>query len=379
MNRDDFRKHQGNLQSAEGALSKRIISASIARMPRQRLIFIFVLFAVLLTALLAACTSVSPTPAFIPTTLSTSASPYDGSWVGSGTAQDGREITVKISVANGEISSFIYGYPKADNSILCIGIDHTIVTVNSQPHITNNSFSQTFGPDLTADGVFTSSGSASGHISILWQGRYTSGCSATLQAAWTATKQQVTKVTTTAPISVAWCGKNVNCRDLIFQLLVFGLVNGAILALNAIGVTVIYSTVRTLNLAHGDVFALTTAFVTSAINIIGLNLDWPAGNRVLVLIGVLFGAVLLGSFLSVGVEELAFRPFRGRSKLAPLIASLGLSFILYQAALIWRTYQISFIRGEHRSVPGLPEVPTDGIPNFLPNTNLLSGKVVLQG
>ena len=42
--------------------------------------------------------------------------------------------------------------------------------------------------------------------------------------------------------------------DLFFQLLIFGLVNGAILALNAIGVTVIYSTVRTLNLAHGQVF-----------------------------------------------------------------------------------------------------------------------------
>ena len=141
----------------------------------------------------------------------------------------------------------------------------------------------------------------------------------------------------------------------------------------------IYSTVRTLNLAHGDVFALTTAFVTSTINIIGLNLNWPAGNRVLVLVGVLLGAVLLGALLSVGVEELAFRPFHGRSKLAPLIASLGLSFILYQAALVWRTYQKSFIRGEHRSVPGLPEVPTDGIPNFLPAFNLLHGKVVLLG
>ncbi len=97
------------------------------------------------------------------------------------------------------------------------------------------------------------------------------------------------------------------------------------------------------------------------------------------MLGVLVGSVLVGTLLSVGVEELAFRPFRGRSKLAPLIASLGLSFILYQAALVWRTYQKSFIRGEHRSVPGLPEVPTDGIPNFLPHTNLLAGKVVLQG
>jgi branched-chain amino acid transport system permease protein len=288
-------------------------------------------------------------------------------------------MTVKFTVTNGAISSFLYSYPKPDKSLDCTGIDHNLIPVGSQPHITNNSFSQTFGPDLTADGTFTSSGSADGHISIVWQGRYTNGCDATLQAAWTAAKQQTVQTTTAAPVSVEWCGKNVNCTGLIFQLLIFGLVNGSILALNAIGVTVIYSTVRTLNLAHGDVFALTTAFVTSVINIIGLNLDWPAGPRILVLLGVLAGSVLIGTLLSVGVEELAFRPFRGRSKLAPLIASLGLSFILYQGALVWRTYQKSFIRGEHRSVPGLPEVPTDGIPNFLPHTNLLAGKVVLQG
>ena len=205
------------------------------------------------------------------------------------------------------------------------------------------------------------------------------GASTTIEADWTAVRSASSAQTAVvAPVVLTWCGKNVNCRDLLLQLLIFGLVNGAILALNAIGVTVIYSTVRILNLAHGDVFALTTALVTSVINLIGLNLDWPASTRVVVLAGMLLAAVLFGSFLSVAVEALAFRPFRGRSRLAPLIASLGISFILYQGALVWRTYQKSFIRGEHRSVPGLPEVPTDGIPNFLPHGNLLAGKVVLQ-
>ncbi len=286
-------------------------------------------------------------------------------------------IIVKFTVRNGAISSFIYIYPRGDINIDCTGIDHNVIPPASQPRISNNSFSQTFGPDLITDGNFVSDSSASGHISIVWQGR--SACNASLQAAWTATKQPVEVVApVAAPVTSTWCGKNVNCRDLVFQLLIFGLVNGSILALNAIGVTVIYSTVRILNLAHGDVFALTTAFVTSTINIIGLNLDWPASNRILILAGVLVGSIAVGALLSVGVEQLAFRPFRGRSKLAPLIASLGISFILYQGALVWRTYQKSFIRGEHRSVPGLPEVPTDGIPNFLSHGNLLSGKVVLQ-
>ena len=74
----------------------------------------------------------------------------------------------------------------------------------------------------------------------------------------------------------------------------------------------------------------------------------------------------------------ATEPVSAIKKLAPLIASLGLSFILFQIAIVWRTFQKSFIRGEHRSLPGLNEVPTDGIPNFFPLGNLLHSKVVLQ-
>ena len=103
------------------------------------------------------------------------------------------------------------------------------------------------------------------------------GCVANVNAKWSAAKQQEAAATL-APVTTAWCGENVNCSNLLIQLLIFGLVNGAILALNAIGVTVIYSTVRTINLAHGDVFALTTVLITSSINMIGLNPDWPMGR-----------------------------------------------------------------------------------------------------
>ncbi|MBK8615911.1 MAG: ABC transporter permease [Anaerolineales bacterium] len=143
------------------------------------------------------------------------------------------------------------------------------------------------------------------------------------------------------------------------------------LALNAIGVTLIYSTVRTLNLAHGDVFALASVFVTSLVNLIGIQRDWPLSQLVISLALTFIGAASFGALLSVGVNQLGFKPFRGRSRLAPLIATLGLSFILYQFALIWRTLQASWIPGEHRSVPGLPEVPIDGIPSLLPEINMI--------
>ncbi|MGA7193018.1 MAG: ABC transporter permease [Anaerolineales bacterium] len=342
-------------------------------MPRQRILFIVVFTA----ALLAACSSINQTPTPAPT-LSSSANSYDGSWAGKGTAQDGSEVDIHFIIKNSIITSFIYTYP-VQGGLRCSSLHYDDLSPESYSKISNGAFSFSLPSILSFDGKLNTDASASGSLMFdEVNGPLREGCAANMTLNWTATKQQEASSALATPVASSWCGKNVDCRDLLFQLLIFGLVNGVILALSAIGITVIYSTVRILNLAHGDVFALTTVFVTSTINIIGLNLDWPASNRIFILVLIFIGAIAIGALLSVIVEALAFRPFRGRSKLAPLIASLGLSFILFQGSLVWRTFQKSFTRGEHRSVPGLDEVPNDGIPNFLPAGNLLSGKVVLQ-
>jgi len=342
-------------------------------MPRQRMIFIVIVAA----ALLAACSSASQTPTPAPT-LSSPASPYDGSWSGKGTAQDGSEVDIHFIIKNSIITSFIYTYP-VQGGLRCSSLHYDDLPPESYSKISSGAFSFSLPSILSFDGKLNTDASASGSLMFdEVNGPLREGCAANMVLDWTATKQQEASSSIATPVVSSWCGKNIDCRDLILQLLLFGLVNGSILALSAIGITVIYSTVRILNLAHGDVFALTTVFITSTINIIGLNLDWSASNRVLILVLIFIGAMIVGALLSVIVEALAFRPFRGRSKLAPLIASLGISFILYQGSLVWRTFEKSFIRGEHRSVPGLDEVPNDGIPNFFPTGNLLHGKIVFQ-
>jgi branched-subunit amino acid ABC-type transport system permease component len=147
---------------------------------------------------------------------------------------------------------------------------------------------------------------------------------------------------------------------------------------NALGVTLAYGTVRTLNLAHGDVFALTTVLITSLLAALGVRRDWPPALLASTLVALFVVAVLCGALLNVLVERAAFRPFRGGSRLAPLIATLGLSFILYQGALIWRKVLPSWIPGDHRSVPGLPEVPVDSVPDLLPGGALVFGQVTVR-
>ena len=158
--------------------------------------------------------------------------------------------------------------------------------------------------------------------------------------------------------------------EVVARLLIIGLTGGALLALNAMAVSLIYSTVRTLNLAHGDLFALATVVTTSLVKVLALGPDRPLPILVGGLVLTLAATAAVAGLVSGGIEGAAFRPFRGRSRLAPLAATLGISFMLYQGGIVWRYLLPNWIPGEHRSVPGIPEFPRDSIPEVLPTTTL---------
>ena len=123
---------------------------------------------------------------------------------------------------------------------------------------------------------------------------------------------------------------------IVLQLLIYGLTNGAVVALNAIGFTLAYSVARQINLAHGNVFALSTVLVASMAGWLGVTASAPGWLRGLALVALIGGGAACGAVLNAGVERLAFRPFRGGDRVAPLIATVGLSFVLLQAAIWWR-------------------------------------------
>ena len=162
--------------------------------------------------------------------------------------------------------------------------------------------------------------------------------------------------------------------SVIPQLILIGLANGGAIALNAIAITVIYSAVRALNLAHGDVYALSSVMSMVILrDLVPFDQSMPVPELLGALALALAASIALSIGLSVMIEFLAFRVFRGQSRLAPIIATLGLSFVLYQAALVWRKLMPTFLPGEHRSVPGLPLLPHDGVPRVLPQLNVAQG------
>lgn len=160
-------------------------------------------------------------------------------------------------------------------------------------------------------------------------------------------------------------------NDIVATLGLIGLSNGSVIALNAIALTLIYAAARTLNLAHGDVFALCSVMTMTILraalwDVVATPLDLVVWCAIAGLATVVFGMLL-----SALIEALGFRPFRGGSRLAPIIATLGLSFALYQVSLIWAHALPTYSTGDHRSVPGLPEVPIVGVPAILPAIDVL--------
>ena len=107
----------------------------------------------------------------------------------------------------------------------------------------------------------------------------------------------------------------------------FGLAQGGIYALIALGYTMVYGVLNMINFAHGEVFmsgAFTAYFVAAPLGASGF-----LGRHLLAgLLLVLFVSVATSTTVAVLVERIAYRPLRRAPRLVPLITAIGASFFL---------------------------------------------------
>ncbi len=118
---------------------------------------------------------------------------------------------------------------------------------------------------------------------------------------------------------------------LLPQVLIDGITLGFMYAIIAMGYTMVYGVLEFINFAHGE-FVMFGAFAGVELLIwlnaqgvlktaeIGLALLW-------ITLAVLLGMAVAGT-LAVTTERLAYRPLRGSPRLVPLIAAIGVSFLL---------------------------------------------------
>jgi len=108
---------------------------------------------------------------------------------------------------------------------------------------------------------------------------------------------------------------------------IFGLSQGSVYALIALGYTMVYGILRMINFAHGEIFmsgAYTAYFAAAALARAGtLN-----RNPLVSLLVVLAVSMITSTVVALLVERIAYRPLRRAPRLVPLIAAIGASFFL---------------------------------------------------
>jgi branched-chain amino acid transport system permease protein len=125
-----------------------------------------------------------------------------------------------------------------------------------------------------------------------------------------------------------------------FQQLINGLAFGSILALIALGYTMVYGILRFINFAHGDIFMLGAFAGFYLAPKIAAVLPTPSISSGLAVMGL---AMAICAVIGVVIERLAYRPLRRSPKLTVLITAIGVSLLLeYAGQLVFGAAPKSF-------------------------------------
>lgn len=120
------------------------------------------------------------------------------------------------------------------------------------------------------------------------------------------------------------------------QFVIIGLATGSLVALIALGYTLVYGIVELINFAHGEVFMLGAFFASAVVTAIGVTNKSP-GWEILGAMGIaLLLAMVFSATLNMSIDQIAYRRLRNAPRLAPLIAAIGVSFILQNIGIYWR-------------------------------------------
>jgi branched-chain amino acid transport system permease protein len=135
----------------------------------------------------------------------------------------------------------------------------------------------------------------------------------------------------------------------VLQVLLIGIANGAIIALVALGYTLVYGIIELINFAHGDVFMIGTMVSLTALTwvpgLLGVRqaFNLPGPTLIALVVGGLIASTIVCALLNVLIERVAYRRLRNAPRLAPLISAIGVSFILVNVGLLWKgASQVNF-------------------------------------
>lgn len=123
-------------------------------------------------------------------------------------------------------------------------------------------------------------------------------------------------------------------RVQLAQLFIDGLSFGLLIALIALGYTMVYGIIELINFAHGDLFMLGCCFAWTLLTwLVPAKPEGWQSALGLALCFVLVPAVCAA--LNFSVDVIVYKPLRNAPKLAPFVSALGVSFVFMNIGLFW--------------------------------------------
>jgi branched-chain amino acid transport system permease protein len=119
------------------------------------------------------------------------------------------------------------------------------------------------------------------------------------------------------------------------QVSIFGIADGAMYALVALGYTMVYGIIELINFAHGDVFTMGAYIATAIVGLFAFNENSFSAVNLVALLVIFPLVMLVMGAINVAIERIAYRPLRNAPRLAPLITAIGMSFVLEGVMFLW--------------------------------------------
>jgi len=124
--------------------------------------------------------------------------------------------------------------------------------------------------------------------------------------------------------------------QLFTQYLVIGFADGALIALIALGYSLVYGIVELINFAHGDVFMMGAFAAMSIVALTGVTNKSSWLSILAITLVALAGAMAFSASINWSIDRFAYRRLRNAPRLAPLICAIGFSFILQNIGIYWK-------------------------------------------
>ncbi|MEA2527519.1 MAG: branched-chain amino acid transport system permease protein [Thermomicrobiales bacterium] len=125
-------------------------------------------------------------------------------------------------------------------------------------------------------------------------------------------------------------------ETLFLQYLILGVASGGLIALIALGYTLVYGVVELINFAHGDVFMMGAFFALTVVSASSVTGKSSSLAIIGVILAALFLSMMFSAAINFGIDRIAYRRLRNAPRLAPLIAAIGVSFVLQNLGIYWK-------------------------------------------